>query len=773
MKQKVLVQAIALATAMCAHAAHAQEAATAADTQAEHAAKTLDQVVVTAERRTVDVQKTAIAVSVVSGDQLNSKAIVRIEDLANATPAFSLHDTGYTQNLNIRGIGNASASAAVQSGVAIYQDGVYQPQILLGNAFYDIASIEVLRGPQGTLSGANTTGGALYIRTASPEIGDTSGYGQLSAGNYGDHGFQGAISLPAGEHFALRVAANYQDRDSFFNSIGSVPTDAGKLEEKDLRLSGLFENNGFSALLKLERTLRDNGGLAGQAGPTSDSYLFRPGNVLNPGHDFIRDLDYNAPTARYFAGSTATLELKQKFENGTTLRYVGGYGDRKVTVVEDTDATQNPFADIRYANFAHDRQTTHELNLISPDDGTVKWVAGAYWQQARAYQQGVTNVDLALPQDDGTVVLIDSYIFQRANPIKQVAGVFGNLDFQLSDALTAQVGLRYSKSKTTQNSQAGVHAVDSMSIYVPAIDQIVYSEGPTTTDVSTPGRASDDAVTGKVALNWQANDNNMLYAFVARGYKSGGFDGANRFDPETVLSYELGWKTSALDNRVRLQTDVFYNDYENFQFDLYRPDPDGVFASYAVRNIGKAKFKGAEVQLQAFLGESRQFRFDLGAAWVETELPPVSFLDTAAMVAAGYTLTGSPVAIGSNGSGETSWDPYIKTAYNGKGLFAPELTWNVGAEYEFMLANNWSITPRVNYSYIDKQYTGFNYDPVLDVLKAYKLLSAQVTVAAGNGLSFQLYGSNLADKTYRVSNAYDGDYYGAPRQYGVRVRYDF
>ncbi|MFT3756701.1 MAG: TonB-dependent receptor [Pseudoxanthomonas sp.] len=755
MKQKVLVQAIALATAMCAQAANAQAQEAAND------AKTLDQVVVTAERRTVDVQKTPIAVTVIGGDQLASKAITRIEDLAQSTPAFTLNDNGATQNVNIRGIGIASNLPQVQTGVTIYQDGVLQPPTMLGNIFYDIASIEVLRGPQGTLSGNNSTGGAMYINTVSPSIGDSSGHIEVRAGSYGDIGWQGAIGIPAGQNLAFRVAANYRKRDSYFDSIGAVETDAGKLEEKSIRFGALFEVDGFSATAKVERMVRDNGGFAEQpiAGSTYDPFR---------GSDDIRELDYNTPTLRKADTTTYTLELKKELEGGTVLRYLGGYGDRTFSYQEDSDSTSpltSPLGqflqgvvglpaaalppDVTVYNIAATKQTSHEINVISPDDSKVRWVSGLYWMEQEVKQGSRTLVDL----HDGT--FIQSVV--GTDPVKKTWGVFGNLGFDLTDKLELQAGLRYSKSENVQ-----VNSGVATSLLIPGPGLVIPLGG---SDLS--GSSSDDAVTGKVALNWNVNDNNLLYVFAARGYKSGG----TRFEPETVMNYELGWKSTALGGRLRSQVDVFYNDYDKYQYNLR----DLTTGSYGISNLpGTTKIQGAEAQLQAYFGEASQFRIDLGVAYVDSKLPTFTFVDEGLFNAAVPGQGGLPYLPQCTGANPVCFDytPFLSTAVNGKGLFAPELTWNVGAEYEFALGNDWLITPRVNYGYVGKQYTAPTYYEA-ETMAARGLLSALVTFRSPGSTTFEVYGTNLTDKTYVAGRNADSFLYGAPREYGVRVRYDF
>ena len=217
---------------------------------------TLEEIVITAQRRSENLQTVPIAATALAGDQLESKAVVRLSDLQFVAPSLSVTDAGLTQSINIRGIGLASGSPAVANGVAEYVDGLFQPPIVTTNSFYDVANIEVLRGPQGTLVGSNSTGGAIFINTQNPKLGAVEGYGELSYGNYQARTAQGAINLPLGDTLAFRAAGSYTDHDSFYNSVGPVHTDAGMLDEKSGRLSMRWKPGAFQALAKVEYTDR-------------------------------------------------------------------------------------------------------------------------------------------------------------------------------------------------------------------------------------------------------------------------------------------------------------------------------------------------------------------------------------------------------------------------------------------------------------------------------------------------------------------------------------
>src|SRR5580698_122374 len=201
----------------------------------------LEEIVITAQRRSENLQTVPIAVTALPGGDLAGKAITSVADLQYATPSLSIGNAGLTNSVNIRGVGLASGSPAVANGVATYVDGLFYPPIVSTNQFYDIADIEVLRGPQGTLVGSNSTGGAIFINSRNPKLGETDGYVSVGAGNYGEVNAEGAVNLPANDVLAFRAAGEYQSRDSFYKSIGPMYTDAGSLNEKSGRISMLFK----------------------------------------------------------------------------------------------------------------------------------------------------------------------------------------------------------------------------------------------------------------------------------------------------------------------------------------------------------------------------------------------------------------------------------------------------------------------------------------------------------------------------------------------------
>ena len=336
----------------------AQEAPAASGAQTEG----LGEIVVTAQRRTERLQDVPVAATALSADALAENAVTSLADLQSATPALSVSNSGFIQSVNIRGIGLASDSPNVTAGVATYVDGLFQPPIFQANSFYDLASVEVLRGPQGTLVGSNSTGGAIFINSRNPDLNTgVGGYGELAYGSYNNIGAEGALNLPISSTLGVRVAGFYRGRDSYYDDVGPFDNDAGKLVEKGGRVTVMWQPGSFSAIAKVHINERDSGGYPYRPIPGTPFAPYRVGDQWTLSFDEIvgnRDLAF-----------MASLELRQELSGGTVIRSVSGYQNKRIKNLYDVDGSQAPLAaggDTSQDYFAGERQYSQEVNIISP-----------------------------------------------------------------------------------------------------------------------------------------------------------------------------------------------------------------------------------------------------------------------------------------------------------------------------------------------------------------------------------------------------------------------
>jgi len=726
--------------------AMAQTAPAATDANA-----VLEEIVITAQRRSENLQTVPIAVTALQGSDLEGKAVTAVADLQYASPSLSIGNAGLTNAVNIRGVGLASGDPNVANGVATYMDGLFQPPIVSTNQFYDIADVEVLRGPQGTLVGSNSTGGAIFINSQKPKLGEWDGYVRVGAGNYGAVSTEGAINLPVNDVLAFRAAGEYNSRDSFYTSIGPLHTNAGSLDEKSGRLSMLFKPGAFQALARIEYTDRETGGYAATPVPGTKYAPYAPTNPF--------ELSYDTPSENHERGLISSLELRYELSDGVTLRSLTGYQDKNIHNLEDSDGTAentpvNP--QVTYDQYVREREWTEELNILSPKTDFYDWVVGAYAQR--------NKIDVNI-HEDGATGPGGPTLFIYVPQNKTTTGWFGQVNFKLAPQWELQTGLRYSTFK--------VNGDGFVSIELPSSVCGTHGAPPAAPfngcEVGlTGGSESDGKVTGKVALNYNVDDLNLLYAFVARGYKSGGFNSpTSAFTPESVMDYELGWKSTMLDGHLRTQLGGFYYAYHGFQFEELNLS-NGTTGAI---NLPTAKIYGIEATMQARAGA---WSADAGFAYVHSHLPsPGPFVNqhllpsgaTGAQCAAGQTV------------GCFDYTPYLQAGSGGgPNLFSPEWTFNAGLEYNANLTDGVTLTPRVNYAYVSSQFTSLTYSQVTDYLPAHGLLSALATLKLHDNWTVEAYGTNLGNKVYRTGEGlFNTNYYfyGAPRQYGVKLGYRF
>ena len=714
----ITTSAVALMWCGMAHAQSAQPA--------EEQATTLSEVVVTAERRTTNLQTTAVAASVMSGEQLQNKGVSNIETLQFSMPSVTVQNSGQGNSFNIRGIGKTENNSSVGVGVITYRDGVAVfPAYFQNEPFFDIQSLEVLRGPQGTFAGQNATGGAVFITQRNPDFNGFGGFVTGQYGNYDDIRIQGAVNLPLSDTLAARIAFNKENRDSFYDVIGT-PTrgQPGVLDTASVRGSLLWQpNDQLRVLLKSDYSILDMGGY-----PTSPVFSPLP----------LHTIATNGPYAAKDETARTVLNVSYQFGNGITLRSISGAQYGTTMVRADTDGTATlPFT---FYDKVEQRLLSQELTLVSPDEGRLGWILGAYYQDDLITfppGQFVTSqyVSAALP------ILYDTFL-EGENP-KTTAAAFGQVTYDLTDALELQIGARYTRS-TVEN-----HA----SLAAPLLGL----------RLTQNDRSEENAVTGKVALNWTIDPNNFVYAFVAKGHKAGGLNGPNLafvapkpFEGEDVIDFEGGWKATMFGGRLRTQLGGYYNIYQNFQINIGDPTTPAITSILNVTD--DTIIYGLEASAQGRFGN---LGFDAGLSVSRSELGK--------FFAADPRLARAGVCDQNNG-------PATATCRNLEGnaqSFAPEMTLSLGVEYDFALGNG-TLTPRLDYSHISDSWASvFANEAQGDHLKERDIVNAQLTYDSGHDWRVQAYSTNLGDFEYIASVKTGQRYAGAPRQYGVRLTKNF
>lgn len=712
----------------------------------------LQEVVVTAERRSENLQTTPIAVTVLNADELVQKGVVQMADLQTASPSLSITPAGLTANVNIRGIGLDSGSPSVVPGVATYREGLWQPPILTTDTFYDVGSVEILRGPQGTFVGSNSTGGAIFITSRNPNFSGLNGYVQAQGANYGDAAVQGAVNLPLDTNWAARVALDMERRDSFYTNAGSQLTAVGQqfappgaLDERNMRFGLLGKPvDDLDVLLKVEVNDKGTGGYAYKPVPGTQYAPYASPNPFT--------LDYDHYTLNDELGVRGSLKIDWNIGgSGLILRSLSGGQFMRVHNVYDNDGTSSTLPGppaLVNTQAIIERPLSQEFNLISPSTGRLQWIVGTY------YLHDIREIELKILSQG-----IPNSVVPNFTQKIDSAAVFGQVSYEIVPSLQLQVGLRYTYDKNYVSPGEGV----TINLGIPNVPPIFSSAS---------GAESDSATTGKVALNWTVNESNFLYAFVAKGFKAGGFNAASAtaaqsaFAPEVVWDYELGWKGSFLSDHVRADVGGFWNNYTNLQVGAFNPTT----ASASLINTGKSVIKGGEFELHGRFGG---LNLDMGGAYVNSRLGAISLVNTEALP------PGTNVPQCANGTQPPACFNYLPYTVNLSGdqnPFSPQWTYNAGAEYTIAIGDSGALTPRLNYSYIGSQWTTL-FEAQQDYLRSQGLWSGSVTYER-KAWRVQLYGLNLANKVYVAGQAAaggnpDNQFIGNPRQYGLRISYHF
>jgi iron complex outermembrane receptor protein len=715
----VLLRAITLAmiTSACLPTIAESAGTAAAADQGEPSTK-LEAIVVTAERRSTDLQTTAIAATVLSGEDITKMNINTVDTLAFTTPSLTVQSSGENALVNIRGIGKSDGGQQVSSGVLIYRDGVSTtPNGLISDEpYYDIASIEVLRGPQGTFAGQNATGGAIFINETNPTLDRFGGWVEGQYGNYNDVRIRGALNIPLTDTLAIRVATDNENRDTFFHMSGPYTGNPGKLHETNWRLSTLWQpTDDFKAVLKLDYNYIDHGGSPAAPYTGTTAHVF----------DVASDAHLSGLERQY----RIVLQLSDRFANGITLKSISGYQVGRLSYSLDADGTATPpplgISPEIFVARAQDRTISQEINLVSPDTGPFTWVLGGVYQDDDLNNpQFILSLAPGGTATSGLALSAAQYESRRKS-----WGVFAQGSYAITDALKLQVGGRYSETTFTLTSVAHV-----LFYGTPVVTQSIFGE-----------KESDSRLTGKIDLDWTLDEHNFLYAFVATGHKGGGINGSGPiFQPENVTDYELGWKGTFFNGRIRTQFGGFYENYKNFQLAVFEPT---LGLGLDENAAGTTAVKGIEAQMQAAFGA---LSFNLGTSYVSTSLGQFSAIDSRHTALGVQTLTGRPLPN------------------------APLWTAQAGIQYVFDLGAHQALTPRVDYGLVGSRWATVYQVPPGDFLAEQNIFNAQVKYDASESLAFTAYATNVTNDHYVALQLLGNlGMPGPPRQFGIRVSKSF
>jgi iron complex outermembrane recepter protein len=767
----------------------------------------LQEVVVTAQFREQNLQQTPIAITAVTAEMLEQRNQSDISQVAGQAPNVTLQPNGAAFGSSmvafIRGVGQTDFNLALEPGVGIYVDDVYYAT-LTGSLLdlLDLDRVEILRGPQGTLAGKNSIGGAIKLFSQKPN-GEGGGYLEATAGTLNRVDARGAGDFKLAENLFARVSFATKHHDGYVTRVdyacthpgsnipghtvgdgcqlgkdGSQAFDAGRIalrwvasENVDVNLAGDVTND--QSGVQANTIIKFNPASLGAAtyttgvngapvafgpqfipyGPYSqdpnrpnDPYLSY-GTYFSNAASFIFGPDpygpISVPPINHFKTWGVSGDIRWTLNENLALTSVTAYRKYTNQFAEQTDAS--PIGVQILLQRQKHNQFSQEVRLNGSVGTAVDYTVGAFYLD----QDGGLNARVGLPW-----VGFDFIHGPDSTPAKTKAG-FVNAEWHISEQLNVGAGARYSDEEKIytylRHNGDGTDVTDPLGYngLVAGLNNRTAVFQGTRTDY-------------RVHLDYQITPDVMGYVQTATGYKGGGVNPRPffpaqtlSFEPETLTAYELGLKTSLFDHHMRFNTALFFNRYNDIQLTLsscptpplngiqYPPAPCALPA-----NVGSAHVKGLEIETE--VRPTDQLEIDASASWLDFEYQSIIGASS------GITLD-------------------MVTPYT------PKWKASLGAQYEFTIGDKGTITPRLDATYQSSQFASAINDPVWNQIEGYKVLNARVTWRNRDGAwQAALNVTNVTDKLYyltlfdtHTSAGYVNGQPAMPRQWAITVKHNF
>jgi iron complex outermembrane receptor protein len=716
----------------------------------------VETVFVTAQKREESLQSVPISISAVSADTMRRDLDSAPGDIARVVPNLYGNPTGgrgARPRWFLRGVGVNTSSLV--SPIGVYFDEVYQSSLDLHSfPLFDLERVEVLRGPQGTLWGKNTPGGAIHLVSKRPTF-DTEGYVKLGIGNYDQKELQGALSgALVDDVLAGRIAYLQDRRDGWARNQFNGDTKAGAYDDEAVRGQLLYKPaDSVDALLNVHYRSIDSWGVPGY------SIGIREGGA--------NDFGYVSPVgANPRIGDPVNRNNEVSGEQevfGTSLNVAWRIGDYTLTAIsayEETDSEiagdreQSPDEVIRTYAISDAHQFSEELRLASDAEQQLSWIAGAYYFRDSEGSDS-TSATLPVPRQvfgtyyQNTVAVVDTESY----------AAFVNSTYRFTDAFKVAAGLRWT-SETIGIDLEGVDAGARGTTQFKNTDAWWLRS-----NVASPFRINAvqdeehtwDAWTYDISPSYELTPETLLYGRYARGFRSGGYNASvtaqsavNTVEPERVDSFEIGLKTQWFNGRLTANVAAFYYEWQNMQLNIQGVTATGLNGS-TLKNAALGKARGLELEISAHPLEQLHLGLNTGLLHAE-------YSDFTERLANGSTVDHS----------------------GNKFARAPEVTIGGEAEYEFLLSvggaivvgTDWAYQSRIYYSSVDQ------VDP-LQQQSGYTLGNARISYRSNDErLEVAAYVRNLTDKTYDLITVVpaNGAYRtttGNPQTYGLWLRKSF
>ncbi|MDR7259910.1 iron complex outermembrane receptor protein [Sphingomonas sp. BE270] len=702
------------------------------------------EIVVTAQKRRQTLIEVPVSVIALGGEQLRETGVTDFVKLTKFTPgviaANQLVGGRTVQTFTVRGIGNDDFRPVANPSVAVHFDGVYQgSSALIGGQMFDIDRVEILKGPQGTLYGRNTTAGAVNVIATQPTLG-AGGTATLEYGSFNSARAEAALNVPLSATIAVRVSGVIDHTDGYVTNVGSgryagitpdpriPPNGSPPRDDK----AGRSTYRGGRALLAV--------GLDTPTRLTLNVHGFRETGLQQQGQRAqIANNAYTADAGYTYASNVVTPMRKTSYGGTATLNHalsdtvglvvVGGY-EHLAQRYGWNDGTPVRTYDIDYRDRLD--QGSVEARLQSTAPGPVEWTVGG------AYFRDRIRLISALDGSDVFRTIFDTDYLQK----RHGWAVFGDGTWHLTDRLKLTGGLRYTRE---QSEYSGM--TTDRNPYGTSIARSFYPIFP----VAFDNRFSDGKLTGRAVASYSLTRHAELYASVNRGFKAGGFDGstifyaakASPFRSEAVWAYEAGVKFLPRGGPVQIEASAFYYDYADLQANAVLQVGPNVFTSGRT-NVGQARSFGGELSIVAHPVAPMTIR--LGTALLDTR---VTRIDTGSAAQIRQRL-GNPLPN------------------------APAMTLNGSVDYRIALSDRVALTPAVDARFVDNYFTEIdNYHAI----GGYLLANARLTLDVDDHWTVTGSVRNLTDSFYAngalATTTQNVIFPGAPRSYAITAAVKF
>ncbi|MCP5167375.1 MAG: TonB-dependent receptor [Pseudomonadales bacterium] len=707
----------------------------------------LEEVVVTATKRAESLQDIPVTVNAVTAETLQAAGVVDLADVAQLVPSLTTTTnlSPFATGIRIRGIGTSQNSIALEASVAFVVDGVYMGRSGLGMSdLTDIERVEVLQGPQGTLYGKNSNAGVVSVVTSNPNFEEVEGYLEGTVGDYGLQQYTASVTGPVNDELAYRMAGNWREQDGWLEN-GTGPD---QMSAQDWNLRGKIQwlpTDAWSILLTASHVDRDDRCCAADAQQTDTLLaLLAEAGLPVPKND-AWDWKNNADRSSEFTMTSDMVILNVDYDmDRAQLTSLTAWNEYDYKSSADADRSQ---FDILY--FVNDTFSgsawSQEFRLSSDLDGPLQYLAGLYYLHEENKRDNPEPFTIL--GDDilsvGTVTFgpqlavlaaPGDYITAKANYETDVYAAFGQTTYSFTDEWLLTLGLRYTaEEKTVDGYVENVSTAPAASI--PGV--------PTFVDlIAAPGAGNEDLE--KDGFTWLANlryflgDDTMLFASVATGTKSPGFNNPGdpqlEFEEEKTNNYELGVKTELFENRLKLNATAFYSEFDDLQFLAQKPIGAGTFVS----NAARAEIEGVDLGFTAM--PRPNLILDGGLQYLDAK----------------YT------------EGELERFDVV---------FAPDWSGNIAATLLLPLAGGTTYL-RADYSFMGDHYTNATYQAP-DTEQNRELVNARLGWR-NDSWDASLWVKNATDESYSSLSAAPflltgmrAEFLAAPRTYGATLRYVF